>query len=76
MLEEHLKETADNREKVADKINELEVDAQATKTNYTQKFAETREDIHINFTKLNDVIGDLKVDIGKIITKLESLNKE
>lgn len=53
-------------------INELQVDIEKTKTNYTEKFSELNSNINDKFTATNKTISDLAIEVGKAIGHLKA----
>jgi biopolymer transport protein ExbB/TolQ len=60
-------------ESLEERITKCEVDAQETKTNYTQKFSELREQINDKFRESAEIQTNIQVSIGEIKTSLVML---
>jgi len=59
--------------KNTNRITQCEIDAQETKTNYTQKFSDLQNHISMKFEQSSLVQSDIKVSIKEIETILKLL---
>ena len=63
-------------DKNEERINQCEVDMQETKTNYTQKFSDLKEQINEKFNHSYKVQTQIQVSIKGIETTLKMIAKD